>query len=137
MGWCPPSFLCAFRTPPPPPPFFPPPPQCEKEGLDRTNLLLPNRQPEMVEAVLRAANGPAIMVVIGGGAVDLSAYVRDDRVGAILFAGYPGESGGTAIADIIFGVVNPSGRLTQTFYSNEFIAETSMTDMAMRPHDAR
>ena len=110
--------------------------RCEKEGKDRYDLLLPNRQPDLVEAVLAATKVPVVMVVVGGGGVDLSAYVDDARVGAIVFAGYPGESGGTAIADVLFGNVSPSGRLTQTFYSNAFLGEVSMTDMAMRPHDS-
>jgi len=76
---------------------------------------------------------PLVLVVLGGGGVDLARWEKDGRVAAILFAGYPGQSGGQAIAEAVYGDLNPSGRLTQTFYKDSFTREVSMFDMNMRP----
>lgn len=48
--------------------------------------------------------------------VDLSLIVQHPNVGAIVIAGYPGQSGGLAVAEIVFGAINPSGRLSQTWW---------------------
>lgn len=84
----------------------------EGEFRDRARLSLPGRQAELIEAV--AATGtPVVVVVIGGSAVTMSRWL--DRVGAVVMAWYPGEQGGHAVADVLFGAVNPAGRLPITF----------------------
>ena len=70
---------------------------------------------------------------MSGGPVDLSAYKSDPMVGAILITGYPGQAGGQAIAETLFGDNNPAGRLTQTWYDSTFIDSCEMIDMNMRP----
>ncbi len=106
----------------------------EKEGRDRTSISLPGNQRDFIESVLQTAAGRAVvMVVMGGGAVCLGEYRNDARVQAILFVGYPGQAGGVGIAEAIFGIYNPSGRLTQTFYRGSFVDEVSFYDYGMRP----
>lgn len=83
----------------------------ESEGADRT-FRLPPGQDELIEA-MSDANAKTVVVMHSGGAVDMNAWI--DRVPALLQAWYPGQEGGTAIAEILFGVVNPSGRLPATF----------------------
>ena len=53
--------------------------------------------------------------------------------GAIVFTGYPGQAGGTGLISTLFGNYNPSGRLTQTFYRQEYMTEVSFFDMHFRP----
>lgn len=93
-------------------------------------------QSDLIERVLDAAAGKkVVLVIISGGAICLNAFSSDPRVGAILFAGYGGQSGGQGISDVIFGRVSPSGRLTQTFYSEAYLSEVSFLDMNMRPRE--
>ncbi|KAG4069586.1 hypothetical protein HA402_005124 [Bradysia odoriphaga] len=111
--------------------------EIEGEYGDRLNINLPGIQTDLVRHVLNAAQHPVIMFVVSGGAIDLSEYKNDPRVGAIIWAGYIGQSGGEAIADVLFGNYNPSGRLTQTFYANSYLDEAIKQDMNMRPVNGR
>jgi len=83
----------------------------ETEGADRT-FRLPAGQKELINAMANA-NKQTVVVMTSGGAMDMTAWL--DRVPALLQAWYPGQEGGTAIAEILFGAVNPSGRLPATF----------------------
>ncbi len=84
----------------------------EGEFRDRAILKLPGRQGELIEAV--AATGtPTVVVLVGGSAITMSRWLED--VGAVLMAWYPGEQGGPAIAEILFGDDSPAGRLPTTF----------------------
>jgi beta-glucosidase len=84
----------------------------EGEFRDRAQLSLPGRQQELIQAVAGTGK-PTIVVLIGGSAVTMSSWL--DRAGAVLAAWYPGEAGGPAIADVLFGDYNPAGRLPITF----------------------
>lgn len=86
-------------------------PETESEGADRT-FGLPPAQDELIQE-MAAANRNTIVVITSGGGVDMSAWV--ERVPALIEAWYPGQEGGTALAEIISGAVNPSGRLPVTF----------------------
>lgn len=109
----------------------------EAETVDRESLLLPGRQPELVQKAAAASRGPVVVVLISGGSLDIS-FARDDpRVSAIVWAGYPGQSGGQAIADVLFGAVNPGGRLPMTWYPQEFADRVPMTEMGMRADPPR
>lgn len=83
----------------------------EAETRDRTGLLLPGYQQELVTRVAQASRGPVILVLMSGGPVDVSFAKNNPRVTAIIWAGYPGQAGGAAIADIIFGATNPGTSL--------------------------
>lgn len=83
----------------------------EGEFQDRARLGLPGRQEELIRAV--AATGtPMVVVLVGGSAVTMPWL---EQAEAIVMAWYAGEQGGHAVADVLFGDVNPSGRLPVTF----------------------
>ena len=79
----------------------------EAEFRDRTGLLLPGQQQELVSKVAAASRGPTILVLMSGGPVDVSFAQNDPRIPSIIWAGYPGQAGGQAIADVLFGTTNP------------------------------
>lgn len=79
----------------------------ENEALDRTDLLLPGYQTELINQVANEAPNPVILVVFCGGVVDISFAKDNPKINAIIWAGYPGEEGGTGVAEVIFGVYNP------------------------------
>ncbi|HTW94238.1 MAG TPA: glycoside hydrolase family 3 C-terminal domain-containing protein [Tepidisphaeraceae bacterium] len=83
----------------------------DREGRDRPNLNLPLNQDTLISAVA-AANPHTIVVLKTGGPVVMPWI---DRVPAILEAWYPGEEDGNVVADVLFGNVNPSGKLPMTF----------------------
>jgi beta-glucosidase len=84
-------------------------------GGDRTNLNLPVVQERLLDAV--AATGkPVIVVLTSGGA--LSVNKAQEKAAAVLLAGYGGQQGGNAVADVIFGDYNPAGRLPVTYYKS-------------------
>ncbi|KAI4375624.1 hypothetical protein MLD38_013473 [Melastoma candidum] len=105
----------------------------EREGLDRVDLLLPGQQPLLISEVANVSKGPVILVIMSGGGFDISFAKSNDKVKSILWVGYPGEKGGAAIADVIFGQHNPSGKLPMTWYPQSFANKVPMTNMNMRP----
>jgi beta-glucosidase len=86
-------------------------PDSESEGADRT-FQLPPGQDELIEKIA-AANKHTIVVVTSGGSVDMKDWI--DRVPALIEAWYSGQEGGTAVAQILFGDADPSGRLPVSF----------------------
>ena len=83
------------------------------EGMDLPDLNLPNGQDSLISAV--AAANPKVVVVIESGGPVVMPWL--DNVAAVLEAWYPGQKGGQAIANVLFGDVNPSGKLPITFPS--------------------
>jgi beta-glucosidase len=82
-------------------------------GGDRTDLRLPGSQRKLLEA-LHATGKPVVLVLTTGSA--LAVDWAQARLPAILVSWYPGQRGGSAVADVLFGDANPSGRLPVTFY---------------------
>ena len=80
----------------------------EAESLDRVNILLPGQQQLLITEVANVSKGPVVLVIMSGGGMDVSFAKNDDKITSILWVGYPGEAGGAAIADVIFGSHNPS-----------------------------
>lgn len=88
----------------------------EGEFQDRASLALPGRQEELIQRV--AATGkPVVVVLIGGSAITMNNWLP--QVPAVLNAWYPGEEGGRAVADVLFGDANPAGRLPITYPLSE------------------
>lgn len=85
-------------------------------GGDRKSLSLPASHVAYIKALRKGNRKPIIAVITGGSAVDVSAI--SPYVDAIILAWYPGEQGGNALADILFGKVSPSGHLPVTFYTS-------------------
>jgi beta-glucosidase len=85
--------------------------ETESEGADRT-FSLPTGQDELIQE-MATANRKTVVVVTSGGGTDMSGWV--ERVPAVLQAWFPGQEGGTALAEILLGDTNPSGRLPVTF----------------------
>jgi len=83
-------------------------------GGDRTDIRLPSTQQKLLEA-LHATGKPVVAVLTTGSALGID--WAKQNVPAILLAWYPGQRGGNAVADVLFGDYNPAGRLPVTFYS--------------------
>ena len=96
---------------------------------DKADLLLPEPQRKLLDAVL-AVGKPTVVVLTAGSSVDVSQ--AQERADAILLAWYPGAGGGSAVAELLFGGVSPSGKLPVTFYKNEALEELpDFTDYRM------
>ncbi len=85
------------------------------EGGDRTHLKLPKTQRDLMQAVARTGK-PVILVLLNGSA--LAVNWANENLEAIISAGYPGQEGGNAVADVLFGDYNPAGRLPVTYYKS-------------------
>jgi beta-glucosidase len=84
----------------------------DTEGTDRRDLKLPAGQDELLDKIV-AANSRTVVVLMGGGAVEMGSWL--ERVPAVLYTWYPGMEGGNALARVLCGDFNPSGRLPCTF----------------------
>ncbi len=88
----------------------------EGEFQDRALLSLPGRQEELIQRI--AATGkPVVVVLVGGSAITMNNWINN--INGIVDVWYPGEEGGHAVADVLFGEYNPAGRLPVTFPLSE------------------
>ncbi len=86
--------------------------QSDREEIDRESMKLPINQERLIIDTAKQ-NENTVVVIFAGAPIDMSAWIDD--VAAVVWAGYPGERGGYAVANILAGKVNPSGRLTESF----------------------
>lgn len=84
----------------------------EGEFQDRAQLSLPGHQEELILEVAKTGK-PLVVVLVGGSAITMNKWL--DQVPAIVDVWYPGDEGGNAVADVLFGDYNPAGRLPVTF----------------------
>ena len=87
------------------------PAQCESEGFDRDSLKMPEGHRKMIETAAQA--NPNIVVVLLCGSVVECPWA--EKVKAILYMGLPGQAGGEAIADLLYGRANPGGKLAESW----------------------
>lgn len=88
----------------------------EGEFKDRAFLSLPGHQEQLIEEVVKTGT-PVVVVLVGGSAITMEKWRH--QVKAIIDVWYPGDEGGNAIADVLFGNYNPAGRLPITFPIHE------------------
>jgi beta-glucosidase len=84
----------------------------DAEDHDKGDIVLPFGQDELIKAVLKA-NPNTVVVMVGGAPVDMTAWISDAK--GIIQAWYAGMEGGNALAEVLFGEINPSGKLPMTF----------------------
>jgi len=101
--------------------------------MDRYNVTWPGNQLQLI-GELAALGKPFVVAQFGGGQVDDTEIKANASVNSLIWAGYPGQSGGQALFDIISGKVAPAGRLVTTQYPADYVYEIPMTDMNLRPN---
>jgi hypothetical protein len=106
----------------------------ETEGRDRKTLLLPGVQQDLL-VDLKKTGKPMVVVLINGGPIDVS--WAKNNANAIVEAWYGGQSAGTAISDVLFGLYNPSGVLPITIYTEEWANSIKVKEMNMRKYPGR
>ena len=87
----------------------------DSEGNDRENMKLPYEQDLLIKELL-LVKPDMIVVMIGGSPVDMTAWI--EQVYTLVWGWYAGMEGGNALAEVLFGEINPSGKLPETFYKN-------------------
>ncbi|KAI0414896.1 glycoside hydrolase family 3 protein [Xylaria grammica] len=106
----------------------------ESEDLDRDTIAWPGAQLSLIEK-LCALGKPCVVVELGDQNDDTPLLVNGN-VSAVIWAGFPGQDGGTAVFDILTGKSSPAGRLPSTVYPASYVDQVPLTDMALRPSSA-
>ncbi|KAJ4474761.1 glycoside hydrolase family 3 protein [Lentinula lateritia] len=104
----------------------------EAEQMDRIEISWPGNQLQLI-GELASVGKPIVVLQMGGGQVDSSDIKANESINALLWGGYPGQSGGAALVDILTGKQAPAGRLPTTQYPANYVNEVPMTDMTLRP----
>eukprot|EP00977_Amphora_coffeiformis_P029680 scaffold42300_cov168-Amphora_coffeaeformis.AAC.4 len=102
----------------------------EDEGKDRVETTLPGHQIAIVEAILELEKPHTVLVLLSGGTISLGSRLLATPV--IFQAGYGGQAAAEALANVLFGSYNPSGRLAATMYPPDYINQIALTDMSLR-----
>ncbi|CAF1005974.1 unnamed protein product [Adineta steineri] len=105
----------------------------ESEGHDRTSIALPDVQLRLIQQLEKVVRTPLHVVIMSGSSLDLSYISDSNECASLIWMGYAGQSGGLALANVMFGVYNPGGRLPITIYPESYVNAVSMFDMQMRP----
>ena len=104
----------------------------EAEGMDRYTIDWTAAQQDLTNE-LAAMGKPTILLQMGD-QLDDTPFLSNDNVSAIIWGGYPGQDGGTALMNVVFGKTAPAGRLPVTQYPAAYVNEVPMTDMNLRPN---
>jgi beta-D-xylosidase 4 len=107
----------------------------ESETLDRTSLSWPGNQLDLIKSLSKISK-PMVVVQFGGGQVDDSAILKNKDIQALVWAGYPSQSGGTALIDVLVGKRSPAGRLPVTQYPASYADQVNIFDINLRPKDS-
>lgn len=99
------------------------------EGHDRTSIGLTTCQLALAQAVLKVAKTKVVVVMFNGGLVSIDELVKEPKVGAIVEAFFPGNTGGQATAETLFGLSNRFSRLAVTMYPSSYVKDMNFTDM--------
>lgn len=105
----------------------------EAEDRDREQITWPGAQLALIQQLAAATGDKPFVVVQMGTMVDSSALVAENNVNALLWAGYPGQDGGAAVASILTGDKAPAGRLPVTQYPGDYVNQVPMTNMNLQP----
>ncbi|KAB8304044.1 hypothetical protein EYC80_005390 [Monilinia laxa] len=103
----------------------------EEEEKDRTNIIWPTTQLSLINQLSNLST-PLIISQLGC-MVDSSSLLTNPGVNSLIWAGYPGQDGGTAIFNILTGKAAPAGRLPITQYPSNYVNQVTMTDMNLKP----
>ena len=106
----------------------------ETEGHDRNTIDLPGQQLPLIRRLAQVGK-PMIVVLYGGGSVDIRELRDSNSINAIIYHAYPSQSGGDALVEAIFGAWSPAGRLVATWYPASYVDQVELTDQSMRPSD--
>lgn len=104
----------------------------ESEALDRENITWPGNQLDLIDWLSQLGK-PVVVLQMGGGQVDSSVLKENDNINSIIWGGYPGQSGGQALYDLISGKRAPAGRLVTTQYPASYADDFYQLDMDLRP----
>ena len=107
----------------------------EAEGMDRMNITWPGNQLDLISQ-LSSLGKPVVVLQMGGGQVDSSSLKNNSNINSLVWGGYPGQSGGQAILDILTGARAPAGRLITTQYPADYVFDFSQDDMNLRPNSS-
>lgn len=103
----------------------------EAEDLDRYNITWPDPQVALISKL--AQLGKKLVIVQMGDQNDDTAWLNNANISAMLWAGYPGQDGGTAVFDVMRGAHAPAGRLPVTQYPADYVNQVKLTEMSLRP----
>jgi beta-D-xylosidase 4 len=105
----------------------------ESETLDRTSLAWPQNQLDLIMSLSKLSK-PMIVVQFGGGQVDDSVLLKNKDIQALVWAGYPSQSGGPALLDVLLGRRSFAGRLPVTQYPASYADQVSIFNIGLRPN---